>query len=161
MSRATRLLCLPLFAALVLVGCSSDSSSSDSTTTAGGSTTTNVTPVPADLTFTEPGVPIQVEKGDRFAIQLTAQPSTGYTWTLAAALDGNVLTADGTSYSAGGNGGSSTTSLVGTKGTESLYFVATGTGTAKIDLKYSQPWDTTSPPYDTATFNVTVGAATD
>lgn len=153
MSRVTRVCCLSLFAALVLAACGSDATSS-STTTAAGSTTTNVSAVAADLTFTEPGKPINVRVGDRFAIALDAQPSTGFDWTLAAPLAAKVVAPDGTAFT------SSLPEPIGGHGTETLYFAATGTGSQSIKLQYSQPWDKTTPPYDTATFTVKVVAAT-
>jgi inhibitor of cysteine peptidase len=99
------------------------------------------------LTEKDTGATLQMRVGQTLLIQLPANPTTGYTWT----VNGSVapLTKSGkTNYAAN-------SSAMGAGGTQSLTFYAENTGTATITLDYRRPWEN-DPPAKTFTVTFTV-----
>src|SRR5829696_354641 len=77
--------------------------------------------------FSDPDVPIEVKRGDEFAIVLESNASTGYRWTLLAPLDGSVVSLLRAEYRPANAGGG-----VGAGGVEYWSFGAEGKGTTLI-----------------------------
>jgi inhibitor of cysteine peptidase len=94
--------------------------------------------------------PIDVSVDDNFVIELEANPSTGYSWELAAPLDEAIVTSLGSDHEAGEG------DAVGAPGTQELSFRAVGEGTTTISLQYVRPWETDVAAADTQEFTVNV-----
>ncbi len=93
---------------------------------------------------------IDVKPGQEFTITLDSNATTGYSWKLAADLDGKVIELLGSRYV------EPASNALGAAGKEVWSYRAAGAGKATIVLAYAQPWDTTSAPAQTAEFSVTV-----
>lgn len=91
---------------------------------------------------------IQARPGEEFTITLESNPSTGYSWQLAAPLDERVVTLVGSEYQNRESG------QVGAGGQETWTFRAVAEGEAKIELAYARPFEEDQPPEATATFVV-------
>jgi inhibitor of cysteine peptidase len=94
--------------------------------------------------------PIDVSVDDTFTIELGANPSTGYSWSLAAPLDEAVVVSLGSDHEAGDS------DAVGAPGTQKLSFRAVGEGSTTIALQYVRPWETDVAPAETQDFAVNV-----
>ncbi len=92
---------------------------------------------------------IEANVGQEFTITLESNPSTGYQWQLAKALDEGIVKLVGTKYKA------SETGLIGAGGTEVWTFKAVGDGTTEISLMYMRPWESV-PPLKEEVFFITV-----
>ena len=82
--------------------------------------------------YSDPGTTIQVATGDRFAVELRGNPSTGYMWQ--ADVDSQYLALLGQQFEPGGVG-------VGAAGNEVFQFHALAIGTTEIDCAYRRPWE--------------------
>lgn len=96
--------------------------------------------------------PIDVAVDDTFAIELEANPSTGYSWELAAPLDEAIVVSLGSDHEAGDS------DAVGAPGTQQLSFKAVGEGSTTISLQYVRPWETDVAPAETQDFTVDVSS---
>jgi predicted secreted protein len=108
----------------------------DSSTSSGGAT----------ATVYGPGDSITVQNGDRFTIALTANPTTGYSWS---AEDNDDVEQVGSEQVAGGT-------MPGAGGTQMLTFEATAKGSTTLVLNYARPFEQDQPPAETEKFPVTV-----
>ncbi len=97
---------------------------------------------------------LEVELGSTFTLEVDANPTTGYQWSLATPLNAGIVSLIGKEYVA------PDTDLVGAGGKEIWTFRAVGNGAEVISLAYSQPWETDQPPAVTRVFNVNVVPAT-
>lgn len=88
---------------------------------------------------------IHVGIGQAFAIALTGNPTTGYTWQ--AEIDEQVLEWLGKEFEPRGQG-------VGAGGQEVLRFRALQAGKTEITVEYRRPWETEA--YDTKRFSVRI-----
>jgi predicted secreted protein len=93
-----------------------------------------------------PGDSISVEAGDTFVIALSANPTTGYSWSAAANPNAR--------YDSSKQVTSST--LPGAGGTQQLTFTATAAGTSILVLSYARPFEPGVPPVQTESFPLTV-----
>lgn len=98
--------------------------------------------------FSDPDVPIEVKRGEEFAILLESNATTGYRWTLLAPLDASIVSLLRTEYRAGSAAGQ-----VGAGGMEYWSFGAEGKGTTLIAMAYTRAGST---PASTAMFTVKV-----
>lgn len=136
--------------AVALLGCSSDSSSdTTSTTEPERSTTTTEASSDDGPVVTEPG-PVSLDVGGRATLELTANPTTGYQWELAAEPDTSIVTIVSDTYVAPDS------SAMGAGGTQRMVVEGVAPGTTSIDLRYVRPWETDAEPAETATFELTV-----
>jgi inhibitor of cysteine peptidase len=120
---------------LVVAGCG------DSDDTGGGD----------DMTvFLDPVAGVSVAAGERFAIELEGNPTTGFSWEIAEPYDEAVVTFLGEDYEPDDSG------LVGSGGVERLSFVAGEPGSTTIVLEYVQPWDEEAEPAELLSFAVDV-----
>ena len=107
------------------------------------------------VTLTASG-PATLAVGDTLAITLAANPSTGYSWTLATAPDAAVLAAAGEpAYTPDRTDGPP---MPGAGGKTTFRLVAAGVGTTRVVLTYRRGWETDVPPAETVTVDVTVAA---
>lgn len=90
--------------------------------------------------YSDPSVPIEVEKGSDFIIVLESNPTTGYQWQLAAAPDSNVISLAKTEFV------EPDTKNLGAPGHEKWTFSADGVGETTISLTYIRPWEEQSEP---------------
>ncbi len=104
------------------------------------------------LTEGDNGRAITLKAGDVLVVRLAANPTTGYTWTLAA-VDEAVLHPAG---EAGYTPEPAAQGRVGAGGTAEWRFVAAGNGTTTLELLYTRPWETPSQPGKTFSVTVTV-----
>jgi inhibitor of cysteine peptidase len=97
-------------------------------------------PMPASPTPSPTSTLIQAHAGQPFAITLDSNPSTGYSWALATALDPNVVELLHHNYQRASTGG------IGSGGTEIWTFEPLCEGFTTIVLKYQRPWESDQPP---------------
>lgn len=100
--------------------------------------------------FTDPANPIKVSAGQTFTITLDSNPSTGYKWDLAGALDEKIVQLVKSEYKPPAE------QIPGRGGKETWTFKATGKGETRIALKYIRPWEKDVTPAAAKTFIVVV-----
>ncbi|MCX5705777.1 MAG: protease inhibitor I42 family protein [Candidatus Omnitrophica bacterium] len=93
---------------------------------------------------------MEVKAGEEFSISVYANPSTGYEWQLAEALDGNFLVLVNKEYS----GGDPT--MVGSGCEQEWTFKALKPGSTKISLKYLRSWEKGVPPVKIEEFEINI-----
>ena len=93
---------------------------------------------------------MEVKAGEEFSISVYANPSTGYEWQLAEALDADYLVLVNKEYS----GGDPT--LVGSGCEQQWTFKALKPGSTKISLKYLRSWEKDIPPVKIEEFQVSI-----
>ena len=82
---------------------------------------------------------IEARVGQKFAITLDSNPSTGYSWALALPLDENVVELVQHTYQRAGS------AQMGAGGTEVWTFEPLCVGFTTIVLKYRRPWEPDDP----------------
>jgi predicted secreted protein len=103
------------------------------------------------LTDKEASREIIVQKGDRLLVELAANPTTGYSWSLH--LQGDKILSQGKSgYRLSDKSGN----LVGSGGTEIWKFRAQHPGSTRLDFSYARPWEKGVLPVRILHFPVTV-----
>ncbi len=100
--------------------------------------------------FTDPGKPVSVALGGKFALVLESNRTTGYRWECSGPGDASIAKFTGSEYM------EPETRLVGAGGKDVLTFEAVGKGSTEIPLKYVRPWEKNIPPAKTAIFKVHV-----
>lgn len=95
--------------------------------------------------FDIPGQTIHVSVGERFAVALEGNPSTGYTWQVSTDEDYMELLAQ--DFEPHGQG-------IGAGGQEVFHFRALSPGESTITCEYRRPWDQAA--CDTASFEVQI-----
>ena len=95
--------------------------------------------------FDDPGQPIHTVVGETFALALASNPTTGYTWQIAA--DPRYLELVAQEFEVEGK-------AVGAGGREVFRFHALEIGKTEIDLEYRRPWGKEA--RDTKRFRVTI-----
>ena len=123
--------------AAVLTGCSKPASSDSGSGTSGkGAGVVTITKSDADKTIT-------ASPGQTLLVVLDANPSTGYTWTVASAPE--FLRSEGEpAFASEGASGA-----VGAGGKQTLKFTVTATGKGPLNLSYVRPWETGVAPVET------------
>jgi len=91
-----------------------------------------------------------VAKGERFAVILPSNRTTGFQWQLGRPLDGNVVKLVGSEYRTHEN------HVAGAAGSERWIFEAVAAGETTIVLHYVRPWEKSAPPARVGTFSVLV-----
>jgi len=102
--------------------------------------------------FTDSGQPVVVATGQDFAIRLSANPTTGYEWTVTAVPDQtmvNLVSVDGT-YQPPDQ------PLPGAGGFQVFELAAIGPGTTQVQFTYARPFDPSDNP-TIETFTIQVG----
>jgi inhibitor of cysteine peptidase len=99
--------------------------------------------------FSDPSVPIEVQTGDRFTIELVSNITTGYSWVFRTPVDESVLRLVNSDYIAPDSG------LTGAGGSQVWAFEALQPGTTMIALDYERSWEI-EPPVQTAEFTIHV-----
>jgi predicted secreted protein len=94
------------------------------------------------------GTTVTVAVDDRIDVALPGNPTTGYTWTIAAIDDAVLVSRGEPAFRAD-------STLVGSGGTMTLTFDAVGAGTTTVELAYRRPFET-APAEDTFTVTVVV-----
>lgn len=100
--------------------------------------------------YSDPGTPIVVGLGRRFALQLEARPGEGFSWQLAATPDPAVVVPLGSEFRSDNPG------IPGSGVVQYLSFAASGLGDATIDLAYVSPGGQPSADTGPRQFRVTV-----
>jgi len=96
------------------------------------------------------GTSVTLEEGQTLEIALPSNPSTGYSW-LVAAMPACLESAGESVFESEAAAG-----VVGAGGTETLTFTATQAGSGPLALEYKRSWETGVEPADTFTAEVTV-----
>jgi inhibitor of cysteine peptidase len=125
----------------------------------GGGTATDLTtrlptagtPGAATANGTSARAPIRAAPGQEFEIDLEANHTTGYSWSLAQPPDPSVVQVLGSDYTTIGS------PIPGGGGIEQWSFRAVAPGTARIELEYKRPFETGVPPAQRVTYEVIVG----
>jgi inhibitor of cysteine peptidase len=102
------------------------------------------------------GNQLEAEVGRTVAIALPANPSTGYTWTVAGGDPDVIAQAADAVFCQDSD-------LVGAPGYMTLQFYVVGPGATTLELAYRRPWETDVPPLETYSVEVSAvaGAAPD
>ena len=100
-------------------------------------------------TYQQSGQTITVGAGQHFAVQLDANPTTGYTWQLTTD-PGSQVKVLGHTYTP------APPQQPGSGGTELFTFQAVAAGTTTLAFGYLRPWETGVAPAQTAAFPVKV-----
>jgi inhibitor of cysteine peptidase len=131
-----KMIALVALSMLLLSGCSKPADTSGG----GGSGTTTgavvVTKADADKT-------VIASPGQTLEVVLDANPSTGYTWTVASAPEFLKSEGEPVFASEGASG------AVGAGGKQTMTFSVTATGKGPLSLNYARPWETGVAPAET------------
>jgi inhibitor of cysteine peptidase len=100
-------------------------------------------------TRADAGKTIAVKSGETFNIVLEGNPTTGFTWEVAADSAAPVVLQGDPAFKA-------ESSAVGAGGQMTLTFKAAASGQGLLKLLYHQPWEQATPPADTFEVNITV-----
>jgi inhibitor of cysteine peptidase len=125
----TRLVASLVLATLLLVACGRDDDDSGAI-------------------YRQPGESITAGVGQRFAVELDGNPTTGYSWQLTADPGAQVRLLDEGFAPSGGQ--------IGSGGVQRFTFEAIATGSTTLAFGYVRPWETGVAPVKTAQFPVTV-----
>jgi inhibitor of cysteine peptidase len=105
---------------------------------------------PLTLTQADADKTVTVSPGQTLEVVLDANPSTGYTWTIASAPEFLKSQGDPKFASQAESG------VVGAGGKQTLEFAVTAAGKGELSLNYVRPWETGAAPAET--FKVQVEA---
>jgi inhibitor of cysteine peptidase len=104
-------------------------------------------------TTTEAGQVVNVGAGQLFGIVLAANPTTGYSWSVATEPDPSVAVATGSQTLP------PATSLLGAPDRECFRFTAVGTGQTSVGFVYTRPFEPNAPPAQSVDLQIVVTAA--
>ena len=90
------------------------------------------------LTKDDAGKSVEVPQGASLQITLAANPTTGYTWQVAAGDEGILKLVGEPAYQAESD-------LMGAPGMMTLTFTAAAAGTTDLKLVYARPWESVQP----------------
>jgi inhibitor of cysteine peptidase len=93
------------------------------------------------------GDSITVGNGKQFVIELTANPSTGYSWDAGKNPNVKLVSSKQVAVSS---------AAPGAPGTQRMTFKAYNTGSSTLELAYARPFEGGVPPAQTASFDVKV-----
>ncbi|MCM8757074.1 MAG: protease inhibitor I42 family protein [Candidatus Omnitrophica bacterium] len=96
-------------------------------------------PARADLVLTEEKTAANIKRGEIFSIEVSSNPTTGYTWEKSQAYSTKRLRFLHWDYLP------SPEPLLGTGGKEIFTFQALSPGQAKIAISYRRVWEKTKP----------------
>lgn len=136
-------------AALVIAGLGAGCSKTTTTTTTQSPSPKPSTPAPTSTDVSLPSkifqigetsdtAQVQVSNGDRFALAIPSNATTGFEWS--ADLVPTYLAAEGSKYA-----GAATPAMPGAGGTQYLIFKVTGSGAQTMVLSYARPNSTEAP----------------
>jgi inhibitor of cysteine peptidase len=107
--------------------------------------------VTIDLTESDSGAKLDVDRGTTLVIRLPANPTTGYSWSLVTS--GNSVQSQGEptfvqSASAG--------ERIGVGGTETWSFTAQESGEQELRFEYRRAWERDVPPAKSLSYSIRV-----
>jgi inhibitor of cysteine peptidase len=105
-----------------------------------------------DLTEQENGKDLWMDRGDLLVFRLPSNPSTGYSWSVAASKPGLLLQQGEAACEIP----KSAKGRVGAGGTEVWRFRAVRAGTLTLTFSYARVWEKGVPPVRTLTWPVTI-----
>jgi inhibitor of cysteine peptidase len=105
-------------------------------------------PSEAVITEANDGQRVQLSSGQVLSVNLTANPSTGYSWEVSA-INAEIL------QQMGDPEFKSDSTLVGAPGKQLIRFKVVAKGEGKLELVYHRPWEKDTPPERTFSVNVT------
>lgn len=108
-------------------------------------------PPTREIGVAQAGTAVALQVGERLAVALEGNPTTGYTWSVAAA-DPAILKQLGEPEF------QPASSALGAGGMQTIRFAATGVGTTPLKLIYARPFEPDTPPLATFEVQVRVGA---
>lgn len=103
-------------------------------------------------TITKP-IPLTVPVGSDFTVSLVSNPSTGYSWKLAALPKKSALTSSGHEFVPPP---STNPPVVGAPGKDVWKFTAAKKGNITLTFSYARPWEKGKAPIKTQVVNVVV-----
>ena len=130
------MIALAALAMALLSGCSKPADTSGGSGSGASTAPVVVTKADADKTVT-------ASPGQTLEVVLDANPSTGYTWTVATAPEFLKSEGEPTFASEAASG------VVGAGGKQTLKFSVTATGKGSLSLNYVRPWETGVAPAET------------
>jgi inhibitor of cysteine peptidase len=94
--------------------------------------------------------PVEIGVGRQVTLELSSNPTTGYSWALISEADTAVVRLVSDSYVP------PAAQIPGAGGVQRIVLEGVAAGEATLDFGYRRPWETDVPPSDTASFDVTV-----
>ena len=141
--------CLPgLLAAIVTATAGCQSAGTDDSADTAAAPVTDV----AVLHDFDAGILLEVNSGETFRIELPANRTTGYEWSITGALDASIVDLHDSHYLPEGN-------RPGAGGVSVWDFVARAPGTTLVTLGYARPWEKDVAPAKSLTYRVHVRGA--
>jgi inhibitor of cysteine peptidase len=107
--------------------------------------------VTIDLSESDAGATLDVDRGTTLVVRLPANPTTGYSWALVTAVT-NVLSEGKPIFVQSASAGQQ----VGAGGTESWSFVAQEPGEQELRFEYRRAGERDAPPAKSVTFSIRV-----
>lgn len=129
------MIALAALSVALLSGCSKPAA-----TTGGGSGNASG---PVVVTKDDAGKTVTASAGQTLEVVLDANPSTGYTWTVASAPEFLKSEGEPTFASQAASG------VVGAAGQQTLKFSVTAAGSGELSLSYLRPWESGVAPAET------------
>ena len=154
--RGTRLVAATAAVVLLASGtlaCGSDDDAKDGTTTTtakSSASSSSTTPKDADI-VTDSG-PIALDVGATATIELSANVTTGYEWSVTTEPDAAVVTIVSNDYVPT----PTDQEMTGSGGTQKIVIEGVAAGTTTLELQYVRSWETDHTGAETATFDITV-----
>ncbi|MHB1138121.1 MAG: protease inhibitor I42 family protein [Microthrixaceae bacterium] len=144
-------------AALVLaaagtVACSSSDSEGATTTTSTAATSSSTTTTAEDASIVTQSGPIALDVGATATIEMEANVTTGYEWTVVTEPDSAVVTIVSNEYVPT----PTEQQMAGSGGTQRLVIEGVAPGTTTLELQYVRSFETDHTGAQTATFDITV-----
>lgn len=92
----------------------------------------------------------QAKINQMIVINLTSNPSTGFSWQLADSYNKAVVTKESNTFT------KNNSDAIGAPGTEVWTFKAVGKGSTTLDFSYLKSWEPNTAPAQTKQINITV-----
>ena len=105
---------------------------------------------PAIIEVSESQKNIEIHKGQEFTVNLSSNPSTGYSWSVDDTYNKNIISKISNEFQA------SNSAMVGAPGNELWVFTGTGKGNTKLNFVYSRQREDKTSQINSKTFDVTV-----
>ena len=116
----------------------------------GGLIYINSSKTPSKIEVSEDQQNIEIKTGQEFTINLTSNPSTGYSWSVDDTYNKNIMSKISNEFIA------SNSEMIGAPGKELWVFKGTGKGNTKLNFVYSRQRENITSQINSKSFNVTV-----
>lgn len=116
----------------------------------GGVIYVNSLKTPSNIEVSEDQKIVEVKKGQKFTINLTSNPSTGYVWSIDDIYNKNIISKTSNEFIA------SNSEMIGAPGKELWVFKGINNGSTKLNFVYSRQRENKNSQINSKIFNITV-----